>query len=78
MNYRTVHVWLMAVICPEGYVTSELRTQSYWTFGWDRKFQLWCNPNDSGASFGPHGYKLARVLWIHYVSKVGNYPATQC
>lgn len=44
--------------------------QAYWTFGWDRKFQLWCNPNDSGSSFGPHGYKLARVLWIHYVSKV--------
>lgn len=44
--------------------------QAYWTFGWDRKFQLWCNPNDSGSSFGPHGYKLARVLWIHYISKV--------
>ncbi len=48
--------------------------QSYRTFRWDQKFQLWCNANDSriGGGFTPDGYRLARVLWIHYLSKVRN------
>ena len=52
------------------YMSVECIRQSYRTFRWDRKFQLWCNPNDSGSTFSPDGYRLARVLWIHYLSKV--------
>ena len=52
------------------YMSIECVRQSYRTFRWDRKFQLWCNPNDSGRTFSPDGYRLARVLWIHYLSKV--------
>ena len=45
--------------------------QSYRNFGWGEKFSLWCNQNDT-APFTDReasGYRLARVLWIHYVSK---------
>ena len=52
------------------YMSVECVRQSYRTFRWDRKFQLWCNLNDSGRTFSPDGYRLARVLWIHYLSKV--------
>ena len=52
------------------YMSVECIRQSHRTFRWDRKFQLWCNPNDSGRTFSPDGYRLARVLWIHYLSKV--------
>ena len=52
------------------YMSVECLRQSYRTFRWDRNFQLWCNPNDSGRTFSPDGYRLARVLWIHYLSKV--------
>ena len=52
------------------YMSVECIRQSYRTFRWGRKFQLWCNPNDSGLTFSPDGYRLARVLWIHYLSKV--------
>ncbi len=52
------------------YMSVECIRQSYRTFRWDHKFQLWCNPNDSGRTFSPDGYRLARVLWIHYLSKV--------
>ena len=33
--------------------------------------QLWCNQNEHG-SFSDSGYKLARVLWVHYISKVSS------
>lgn len=33
--------------------------------------QLWCNQNEHGP-FSDSGYKLARVLWVHYISKVSS------
>ncbi len=45
--------------------------QAYRNFGWGKgRFQFWCNPNDGGATFSDSGYRLACVLWLHYVSKV--------
>jgi hypothetical protein len=41
-------------------------------FKWDRKFSLWCNPVDpvpKRRAFSPSGARLARILYIHYVSK---------
>lgn len=45
--------------------------QSYLNFGWGRRFSLWCNQNDPApfTDTSASGYRLARVLWIHYVSK---------
>lgn len=38
-------------------------------------FRLFCNPNDAyspdgGDTFSPSGLALARVLYVHYISKV--------
>ncbi|KAK9820370.1 hypothetical protein WJX72_009566 [[Myrmecia] bisecta] len=51
------------------YMTVECVTQSYRNFGWSKHLQLWCNRNDPGPTFSDSGYRLARVLWIHYLSK---------
>ena len=42
--------------------------QAYRNFGWRSGLRLWCNQNEQGP-FSDSGYKLARVLWVHYVSK---------
>ncbi len=44
--------------------------QCYAAFGWSDRFRLWCNPVEPGQSFTESGYRLARVLWLFYLSKV--------
>lgn len=51
------------------YMCVESLRQAYDNFGWAQKFQLWCNQMEPPPKFTPSGYKLARVLWIHYISK---------
>lgn len=52
------------------YMCIETVWQSYRNFNWGKKFSLWCNAYEAGpAEFSPSGKALARVLWIHYVSK---------
>jgi len=53
------------------YMVTETLHQAYRNFGWGRRFSLWCNPNDPApfTDTSASGYRLARVLWIHYVSK---------
>lgn len=42
------------------------------SIGWTRgEGAFWGNrAEDPGKPFTPAGYRLARVLWIHYLSKV--------
>ncbi|GMH41441.1 hypothetical protein BSKO_09351 [Bryopsis sp. KO-2023] len=52
------------------YMCVETVRQAYNNFGWGQKFSLWCNPFEAGPDpFTKSGYALARVLWIHYLSK---------
>jgi hypothetical protein len=55
-------------------LTPEVAGQAYINFGWGSNFRLGCNPNDAAnpdrKAFSESGYRLARILWIHYVSKV--------
>ncbi|KAK9838521.1 hypothetical protein WJX81_004941 [Elliptochloris bilobata] len=50
------------------YMTIEVARQAYRNFGWQHGLRLWCNQNERGP-FSDSGYKLARVLWVHYASK---------
>ena len=45
--------------------------QAYENFGWRNGVRLWCNPVEKGPGFSDSGYAMARILWIHYLSKVG-------
>ena len=60
------------------YMVIETLTQSYENFGWAKKFTPWGNmvENPGSAKFSPSGYRLARVLWIHYLSKVYEFADT--
>lgn len=60
------------------YMTVETILACIDSFGWDKNFTLFCNANDpqllAGApvykdGFSKSGYRLACVLWVHYVSK---------
>jgi len=53
------------------YMAVETLRQAYRNFGWSERFTLWCNPNDPSPFSDRSGsaYGLARILWIHYVSK---------
>ena len=44
--------------------------QAYENFGWKNGVRLWCNPVEKGPGFSDSGYAMARILWIHYLSKV--------
>jgi hypothetical protein len=44
--------------------------QSYKNFGWGKNLKLWGNEAEPGDVFSASGYRLARVIWIHYLSKV--------
>ena len=44
--------------------------QAYENFGWKNGGRLWCNPVEKGPGFSDSGYAMARILWIHYLSKV--------
>ena len=52
-------MWLWALV-----------VQAYINFGWGSQFRPWGNMTEPGATFSPSGYRLARVIWIHYISKV--------
>lgn len=58
------------------YMAVECVRLSYLNFGWGRRgFALYCNQNDplspdGGRTFSATGGALARVLYIHYISKV--------
>ena len=44
--------------------------QAHENFGWKNGVRLWCNPVEKGPGFSDSGYAMARILWIHYLSKV--------
>jgi GNS1/SUR4 family len=60
------------------YMVVETLSQSYVNFGWAKKFTPWGNmvENPGSSKFSPSGYRLARVLWIHYLSKVYEFADT--
>lgn len=59
------------------YMVIETCVQSYHTFGWGTKLAPWGNvAEDPSRPFSPSGYRLARVLWIHYLSKVYEFTDT--
>jgi len=60
------------------YMVIETLSQSYVNFGWAKKLTPWGNMVETPGSskFSPSGYRLARVLWIHYLSKVYEFADT--
>ena len=60
------------------YMVVETLSQAYVNFGWAKKLSPWGNMVESpgSAKFSPSGYRLARVLWIHYLSKVYEFADT--
>lgn len=58
------------------YMAVETSRQAYINFGWAKTgFSLTCNQNDplssdNGLTFSPSGLALARVMYVHYISKV--------
>ena len=50
--------------------------QAYHTFGWAHSFRPWGNVAEPGARFSPSGRRLARVIWVHYLSKVYEFTDT--
>ena len=51
-------------------------SQAYHTFGWAHSFRPWGNVAEPGARFSPSGRRLARVIWVHYLSKVYEFTDT--
>eukprot|EP00891_Asterochloris_glomerata_P000399 jgi/Astpho2/399/Aster-x0922 len=51
------------------YMTLECAKQAYENFRWKDGVRLWCNPVEKGPGFSDSGYAMARILWIHYLSK---------
>ncbi|KAK9810738.1 hypothetical protein WJX73_003990 [Symbiochloris irregularis] len=51
------------------YMVIETMTQAWINFNWGDNLRPWGNVTESGAKFSPSGYRLARVIWIHYISK---------
>lgn len=43
--------------------------QAWINFGWAQNLRPWGNVAEPGTKFSPSGYRLARVIWIHYISK---------
>ena len=60
-------VWLLLLQLTLGLMP----LQAYLNFGWGTRFMLWANMTEKGTTFSPSGHRLATVIWVHYISKVG-------
>eukprot|EP00884_Botryococcus_braunii_P016492 jgi/Botrbrau1/3526/Bobra.341_2s0053.1 len=73
-NFSQLHNLIMFFLSL--YMVIETVTQAYVNFGWGKKLNIWGNFAEPGDTFSPSGYRLARVIWIHYLSKVYEFTDT--